>query len=448
MQLSQAFAVVLLMGLQLSEVAASCSFNQPQRHCSCSLLDQDKLGNLFQCFSASVLELRGGNLEQFAGFASISVDESVIGILKMLNVTKIVFGDLLVPEVLVAAVMKFMPYMRLTELQFDNCTFLGKASWLPMDRVILPVSSLRFHKVTSSSLADRGQDFSYLSSWLESLRDLTVTQSQVPYIPCSMGKVFRTLRYLDVSENRLQDQSMGPSFCPGAFPQLQVLKLRHNNLSSFLATCETLHQLEELGHLDLSQNGLLAVPSSSCEWQPSLRILNLSATGLEHVPRPLPPSLEVLDVSSNELHALDHALPFLKKLFLSNNRLRAVPSPQNYPAVEALSLDGNLISCLPRGELRALRHLQSLWAGGNLYNCSCAGACELPALASRGPLVPDWPQDYRCAAPPRHRGALLKDALAAELQCSTAGAMAPVSVLLLSCLAGTLCLAQIRAWLG
>ncbi|KAG6921936.1 toll-like receptor 2, partial [Chelydra serpentina] len=203
------------------------------------------------------------------------------------QVTKIVFGDLLVPEVLLAAVMKFIYYMRITELKFESCTFLGNASWFHMDRLILPVSSLRFHNVTSASLTDRDKDFAHLSGWLETLQNLTVTQSQVTYIPCSIGKVFRTLRYLDVSENHLQDQSMRPSFCQGAFPQLQVLKLHRNNLSSFHTMCEMLHQLEKLVHLDLSQNGLLAIPPSSCQWQPSLRILNLSTTGLDHITLPL-----------------------------------------------------------------------------------------------------------------------------------------------------------------
>ncbi|XP_039340572.1 uncharacterized protein LOC120370248 isoform X5 [Mauremys reevesii] len=402
MHITQLFVVILLTGLKLSEVVGDCSFNKSQSHCTCSLLDLENGGNLFQCLPAFVFELRGGNLEKYVGFASNTVKQPVLDILQTLQVTKIVFGDLLVPEVLLAAVMKLTYYMRITDIEFESCTLLGNASWFQMDRLILPVSSLRFHNVTSASLANRDKDFTHLSRWLETLQNLTVTQSQVTYIPCSIGKVFRTLRYLDVSENHLQDQSMRPSFCQGAFPQLQVLKLHRNNLSSFHTMCEMLHHLEKLVHLDLSQNDLLAIPSSSCQWQPSLRILNLSTTGLDHITLPLPPNVEVLDVSSNNLHALDLALPFLKKLHLSNNRLHAVPSAKNYPALEVLSLDGNLISHLPRDELQSLRHLQSLRAGRNLYNCSCGGASEIQALASMESLMPDWPQNYTLPFPQQH----------------------------------------------
>ncbi|XP_074866177.1 monocyte differentiation antigen CD14 [Carettochelys insculpta] len=442
MQFTHPCVVILLVGLKLSNVAGDCSFNKSQSHCTCSLLDQENLGNIIQCLPASVFELRGGNLEKFAHFASISVEDSVLDMLQSLQVTKIIFGDLLVPEVLLAAVMKFFSYMRITELEFENCTFLGKTTWFHMDMLLLPISSLRFHKVTSVSLADRDKDFSHLSGWLETLNNLTVTQSQVTSIPCSIGKVFRTLRYLDVSENSLQDQSMKTSFCPGAFPQLQVLKLHHNNLSSFHTICETLPQLEKLVHLDLSQNELTISPSSSCKWQSSLHTLNLSTTGLDHITLPLPPTIKVLDVSSNNLHALDLALPFLKELYLSNNRLQAVPSAKNYPALEVLSLDGNLISGLPRYELQSLRHLQSLRAGRNPYNCSCVAAREIQALASTGSLMLHWPQDYTCESPSPYQGTLVKDVPTSALQCNKAIVIAPVSVLLaLSCLAGIICFA-------
>uniref|UniRef100_A0A452GF22 Monocyte differentiation antigen CD14 n=1 Tax=Gopherus agassizii TaxID=38772 RepID=A0A452GF22_9SAUR len=449
MHITQLFVVILLTGLKLSEVVGDCSFNKSQGHCTCSLLDLENGGNLFQCLPAFVFELRGGNLEKYVGFASNTVQQPVLDILQTLQVTKIVFGDLLVPEVLLAAVMKLTYYMRITDIEFESCTFLGNASWFQMDRLILSVSSLRFHNVTSASLANRDKDFTHLSRWLETLQNLTVTQSQVTYIPCSIGKVFRNLRYLDVSENHLQDQSMRPSFCQGAFPQLQVLKLHRNNLSSFHTMCEMLHHLKKLVHLDLSQNDLLAIPSSSCQWQPSLRILNLSTTGLDHITLPLPPNVEVLDVSSNNLHALDLALPFLKKLHLSNNRLHAVPSAKNYPALEVLSLDGNLISHLPRDELQSLRHLQSLRAGWNPYNCSCAGASEIQALASMESLMPNWPQNYACESPSHYQGMLVKNVPASVLQCNKAIVIIPVAVLLLlSCLAGIICFARRKARSG
>ncbi|NXY39353.1 TLR2 protein, partial [Pomatorhinus ruficollis] len=284
--------------------------------------------------------------------------------------------------------------------------------------------------VTSAPLTGHEQAFSSLSRWLGTLEELAVTGSHVTSLPCAIGKVFRALRSLNLAQNSLSDGSLTPAFCQGAFPQLQELSLHHNNLSSYHGVCEGLELLRELWHLDLSHNELVADPSSSCQWPPSLRHFNLSNAGLDEVPTPLPPNLEVLDMSHNHLRAVDVSLSSLKKLFLNQNLLQAVPSLRNYPMLDTLHLDNNSIWELPRGEVKLLGRLQDVAVADNPFSCSCSGAGGLQALAATGHLGQGWPEGYRCHSPAQYQGWPVAQVPVSVLRCHPAAVVAPLCVAL------------------
>ncbi|NXC73274.1 TLR21 protein, partial [Anhinga anhinga] len=423
-------AVLLLLGLGLLEAEGRCFFNRTQEHCVCYNLSQESIGSIIQCLPASVVEFWGGELERYIAFPISDLDPSTIEMLGSLDIRKIIFGDLLVPEILLARVLRFFSYTRVQELVFESCIFEGRGSWAEMANQDLPILSLHFHNVTSAPLMGREQDFSSLSSWLGTLQELAVTSSHVTSLPCGIGRVFRALLSLDVAQNNLGDESLMPAFCEGAFPQLQVLSLQHNNLTSYHSVCKSVQLLRELQHLDLSQNKLTADLSSSCQWPVALRIFNLSDTGLDEVLTPLPPSLEVLDMSCNHLHAVDISLSSLKKLFLNQNMLQAAPSIRNYPMLDTLDLDNNSITELPWDEVKLLGHIWDVAAAGNPYNCTCSGAGGLQALASTGHLGQGWPQGYTCHSPPHYQGRLVKDVPVSVLQCNSAAVIAPVCIIL------------------
>ncbi|NWY55497.1 TLR2 protein, partial [Chionis minor] len=423
-------AVLLLLGLGLLEAEGRCFFSRTQGYCVCYKLSEASIGSIIQCFPASVVEFRGGELERYVAFPISDLAPSAIEMLGSLVVRKIIFGDLVVPEILLARILRFFSYTQVQELVFQNCVFKGRGNWDEMADQSLPILSLRFHNVTSAPLTGREQDFSSLSSWLETLQELSVTGSHVTSLPCGIGRVFRALHSLDVAQNSLGDESLTPAFCSGAFPQLRVLSLRRNNLTSYHSVCESLWQLQELQHLDLSQNKLTADPSSSCQWPVSLQIFNLSDTGLGEVLTPLPPHLEVLDMSCNNLRALDICLSSLKKLFLSQNMLQAARFVRKCPMLDTLHLDNNLITELPWDEVKLLGHLQDVSAAGNPYSCSCSGAGGLQALAGMGHLGQGWPQDYRCHSPPGYQGRLVKDVSVSVLRCNSAAVIAPICVAL------------------
>lgn len=428
-------AVLLRLGLGLLTAEGRtnrCYFNRTQEYCVCYSLSEETIGSIIQCLPATVVEFQGGDLEKYIAFPIREPDPSVIETLGSLIIQKIIIANVLVPEILLARVLKFFSYTHVQELAFESCIFQGAGDWSDMDGQSLPIRSLSFHNVTSAPLTGQEQAFSSLGRWLETLQELAVTSSRVTSLPCAVGKVLRALRSLNLAQNSLRDGSLSPTFCQGAFPELQELSLHHNSLSSYHGVCEGVGLLPELWHLDLSHNKLMADPSSSssCQWPASLRNFNLSNTGLDEVPAPLPPSLEVLDMSHNHLHAVDISLSSLKKLFLNQNLLQAVPSIRNYPRLDTLHLDNNSISELPRDELKLLGHLQDVAVAENPFSCSCSGAGELQALAATGHLGQGWPGGYRCHSPAEYRGWPVARVPVSVLRCDPAAVVAPLCVTL------------------
>lgn len=430
-------AALLLLVLGLQQAEGRCVFNRTQEYCLCYRLTEQSAGSVIQCLAASAVEFQGGDLEKYADFPIKDLDDSTIDMLGSLEIRKIIFSDLLVPEVLLARVLRFFSYTQVQEMVFESCSFVGRSSWADMAGRALPVVSLRFHNVTAATLEGREQDLSPLSRWLGALQELSVTASHLAVLPCTVGRALWALRSLDLAHNSLGEDGLASAFCQGAFPQLRVLSLRHNNLTSYHAVCGGVRLLGELRHLDLSHNALTAgTPSPSCRWPATLRVFNLSNAGLDEVLTPLPPALEVLDLSSNRLHTVDISLRSLQALLLSRNALPAAPSIRGCPALRTLHLDNNLIAELPRDEVLLLRHLQDVAAAGNPFNCTCAGAGAVQALAAVGCLGQGWPQGYVCHAPARYQGVLLRDVPASVLHCSPAAVLAPLCVgLALLCVA-------------
>ncbi|XP_015497035.1 monocyte differentiation antigen CD14 isoform X2 [Parus major] len=442
-------AVLLLLGLGLLAAEGRrnrCFFNRTKEHCVCYNLTEETIGSIIQCLPANVVEFQGGDVEKYIAFPIRDLTPSIIETLDSLVIKKIIIGNVLVPEILLARVLRFFSYTHVQELAFESCVFQGTGDWSDMDGQSLPIVSLSFHNVTSAPLTGREPAFSSLSRWLETLQELAVTGSRVTSLPCAIGRLFRALLSLNLAQNSLSDGSLALAFCQGAFPQLQELSLHHNNLSSYSSVCEGVGLLLELRHLDLSHNKLVADPSSSCQWPASLRGFNLSNAGLAEVPTPLPPRLEVLDMSHNQLRAVDTSLSSLKKLFLNQNLLQAVPSIKNYPMLDTLHLDNNSIWELPREEVKLLGSLQDVAVADNPFSCSCSGARGLQALAATGHLGQGWPGDYRCQSPAEYQGWQVAQVPVSVLRCHLGAVVAPLCVILaLLGVAGAVCLARTRS---
>ncbi|KAF7235468.1 Toll-like receptor 2 [Varanus komodoensis] len=433
---TQPIVFFLLLGLSIPKAKGNCKYIESQLHCVCSLAGRADFQNYLSCLAAETYELRGGNLEHFQTFSGLKPSPPMIDILRALQVKRLVFTDVLIPEILLPGALEFVSYAPLvSELKFTNCTFLNPVPWSYTGGLDLRVPSLCLHRVVAAPLGGRLGTFG-LGRWLRSLENLTVTESQVTSVPCATGKMFSSLHFLDLSGNRFQEQGIASSFCEGAFPQLQILKLQRNSLTSYGAACQALSRLQALTHLDLSQNHFLPEDSSShCSWPASLRIFNLSNTGLEHMDRSLPRNVEILDLSANKMLTLDLSIPSLKELYLSNNSLQAVPSVDELPGLKVLSLDQNQLSHLPLKALLRLEHLQSLKAGHNLFNCSCRNyITDIQGLAAKPSLLQGWPREYLCSSPPNYQTQQVAEVPLPSLQCNKARISHGSLITLLLCL--------------
>ncbi|OXB60306.1 hypothetical protein ASZ78_007905 [Callipepla squamata] len=103
-----------------------------------------------------------------------------------------------------------------------------------------------------------------------------------------------------------------------------------------------------------------------------------------------------------------------------------MPAIRGCPALHTLHLNNNLITELPQDDVLLLEHLRDVAAAGNPFNCTCAGAGAVQALAASGCLGQGWPQGYACHTPARYQGMLLRDVPTSVLQCNPTAVLAPV----------------------
>jgi len=170
------------------------------------------------------------------------------------------------------------------------------------------------------------------------------------------------LKFLDLSHNNLGriDAQFFEHF--GSLVQLQTLDLSYNHLRPGVNTFASLPlALEELNlagnpHLGIQdnlRNTLYGIPNDI-----DIHILNLSDVGLSGAlqakafdfVREL--NLEVLDLSDNRLSSLDNSelsrkMPYIKELYVSNNKLTSVKSLGDMESLQVLDLSNNSLRSFP-----------------------------------------------------------------------------------------------------
>ncbi|XP_045149086.1 tsukushi [Echinops telfairi] len=176
--------------------------------------------------------------------------------------------------------------------------------------------------------------------------------------------------HLDLSSNRLEVVNESVLAGPG-YTTLAGLDLSYNLLTSISPTAFS--RLRYLESLDLSHNGLAALPAESFASSP-LSDLNLSYNRLREVSvsafrtHSQGRALHV-DLSHNLIHRLEPCpprsslpAPAIQSLNLAWNRLRTVPDLRDLP-LSYLSLDGNPLATIGPGAFPGLADLTHLSLG-------------------------------------------------------------------------------------
>nr|AAO21125.1 toll-like receptor 2 [Mus musculus] len=387
--------------------------------------------------SVRYLELRDTNLARFQ-FSPLPVDE-VSSPMKKLAFRGSVLTDESLNELL-----KLLRYiLELSEVEFDDCTLNGLGDFNPSESDV--VSELgKVETVTIRRLHIPQfylfYDLSTVYSLLEKVKRITVENSKVFLVPCSFSQHLKSLEFLDLSENLMVEEYLKNSACKGAWPSLQTLVLSQNHLRSMQKTGEILLTLKNLTSLDISRNTFHPMPDS-CQWPEKMRFLNLSSTGIRVVKTCIPQTLEVLDVSNNNLDSFSLFLPRLQELYISRNKLKTLPDASLFPVLLVMKIRENAVSTFSKDQLGSFPKLETLEAGDNHFVCSCellSFTMETPALAQ---ILVDWPDSYLCDSPPRLHGHRLQDARPSVLECHQAALVSGVccALLLLILLVGALC---------
>lgn len=219
-------------------------------------------------------------------------------------------------------------------------------------------------------------------------------------MPCLTSHLLKNLQYLDLSDNLLTDLTLEETLCgtTQTLKDIRVLNFSGNalkvkyetliksalptSIQEFwgLMTTSTFHlsfpisvqslstvsrlvtKFSKLTHLDISRTGYSFMPSS-CPWPSTLRFLNISGAKFTAITPCLPQTLEVwrpcidladwpgnlffslmlyslqvLDLSNNNLKDFTLLLPVLRELYLSGNKFLRLPSGLSFPNLQTLTI--------------------------------------------------------------------------------------------------------------
>ncbi|KFO70384.1 Toll-like receptor 2 type-2 [Cuculus canorus] len=311
------------------------------------------------------------------------------------------FTDATVPEIV--SILGDMP--KLVEVEMIDCRLLGTGRW----GIQIQTNQSQTIKVITIERLSIEQfylftDLHTVEGLLSLLTKVTVENTKVFLVPCRISQNLLSLKYLDLSANLLGDQSLEHSACQGAWPSLQTLNLSQNSLSDLEMTGKSLSHLGNLILLDISQNNFGEVPDV-CEWPKTLKHLNLSSTQISKLTACIPTTLEVLDVSANNLREFGLQLPFLKELYLAKNQLKTLPGAAPIPNLVAMSIRRNKLNSFSREEFESFKKMEQLDASDNNFICSCDFLSFIQHEARIDQMLVGWPGRYICDSPLAVRGA-------------------------------------------
>uniref|UniRef100_A0A8C5X5N1 Toll-like receptor 2 n=1 Tax=Malurus cyaneus samueli TaxID=2593467 RepID=A0A8C5X5N1_9PASS len=344
---------------------------------------------------------------------------------KKITFRQILLTDATVPEIV--SILEHMP--KLVELELIDCRLLGTGQWGVQIEAkesqtlrVLTIEKLSIEKFYLFT------DLQTVEGLLSLFTRVTVQNTKVFLVPCSVSQHLISLEYLDLSENLLGDLSLEHSACQGAWPSLQTLNLSQNSLSDLEMTGKSLSYLRNLIVLDISLNNFGEIPDA-CEWPNSLKYLNLSSTQIPKVTGCIPPGLEVLDVSGNNLKEFGLQLPSLKELYLSKNQLKTLPGAAPTPNLMALSIRRNKLNGFTREEFESFKRMEHLDASDNNFMCSCEFLSFVQHEAGLAQVLVGWPDRYVCDSPLAVRGMRVGAVRLSLMECHRSLVVALVCVL-------------------
>ncbi|XP_074555440.1 toll-like receptor 2 [Halichoeres trimaculatus] len=321
------------------------------------------------------------------------------------------------------ALIDFLKVMDGVPLSFFSCegaTLTGEGRLEPASKTDYKAIDEFF--IRDLVVLDVYKFVSLLQLWflLHYPRKVSVIKSQVFVMPCLTSHLLVNLQYLDLSDNLLTDMTLKETLCKGDSPlkDVRVLNFSGNALKSLSLMSHLVEKLPKLTHLDVSRNIFSSMPQS-CSWPHTLRHLNISRAKLSAVTQCLPTTLEVLDLSNNDLKSFPLFLPALRELHLSGNKFLSLPSGWLFPNLQTLAIQSNTLNMFGQSDLQSYRRLQGLQAGQNKFVCSCGFVHFLQSVlgGGGGVQITDREESYICDSPLSLQGEPVSQVNLSIVQC-------------------------------
>ncbi|CAI5784213.1 toll-like receptor 2 isoform X1 [Podarcis lilfordi] len=296
----------------------------------------------------------------------------------------------------------FARMKQMQEVEIVDCRFEGTGQFYglqdaPTSLQVITVRNLTITKFYSFS------DLSSVTPLVTNLTRLTLENAFVYLVPCDLARHFYSLLYLDFSGNLLLDPYLKKSLCADAWPRLQTLNVSRNSLKQISVVAESVALRRHLINLDISQNNFEAMPAS-CVWPRSLKFLNISGCKLNMLTNCIPRSLEVLDVSHNNLKDFRLSLPDLQELYIKDNRLTTLPDAASIPSARIINIRRNQIFDFNEQQLVKFAKIEKLDARYNSFRCSCEFVSFTQSQQGPSNVFVAWPENYICDSPEHVRG--------------------------------------------
>lgn len=387
--------------------------------------------------SLEYLELRNTDFSTF-NFSDVSINEPST-VMKKFTFRKAEITDASFTEI-----VKLLNYVSgALEVEFDDCTLNGRGDFstsaLDTIKSLGNVETLTVRRLHIPQFF-LFYDLRSIYSLTGAVKRITIENSKVFLVPCSLSQHLKSLEYLDLSENLMSEEYLKNSACEHAWPFLHTLILRQNHLKSLEKTGEVLVTLKNLTNLDISKNNFDSMPET-CQWPEKMKYLNLSSTRIHSLTHCLPQTLEVLDISNNNLNSFSLSLPQLKELYISRNKLKMLPDASFLPMLSVLRISRNTINTFSKEQLDSFQKLKTLEAGGNNFICSCDFLSFTQGQQALAQVLSDWPENYLCDSPSHVRGQRVQDTRLSLTECHRVAVVSVVccALFLLLLLTGALC---------
>ncbi|NXJ29881.1 TLR21 protein, partial [Dicrurus megarhynchus] len=309
-------------------------------------------------------------------------------------------------ETISRAIVLLKEITSLKELEAVDCVLDGQGKWNMKEIARSGPSFVETVTIINAVIQNFHLffDLNGMQSQINNLKRLTIASSNVFMVACYIAKHFSSLLYLDFHDNLLANKRLDETICEGSWPSLQTLNLSQNSLKFLEQTAKSISRLPKLNNLDISQNNFGEIPDV-CEWPKTLKYLNLSNTQIPKVTTCIPRTLEVLDVSANNLKEFGLELPLLKELYLTKNQLKTLPGATPIPNLVALSVRRNKLNSFSKEEFESFKRMELLDASENNFICSCEFLSFIHHEAGIAQVLVGWPDKYVCDSPLAVRGA-------------------------------------------